>query len=68
MVYTDDGVPYDPTAEEEPDVTLAMEERPVGGLGLHMVRKMTPYMTYERAEDENRLTLGFDIGQSGETD
>ena len=68
MVYTDDGVPYDPTAEEEPDVTLAMEERPVGGLGLHMVRKMTASMTYERAEDENRLTLGFDIGQSGGTD
>lgn len=68
LVYTDDGVPYDPTAEEEPDVTLAMEERPVGGLGLHMVRKMTASMTYERAEDENRLTLGFDIGQSGGTD
>lgn len=64
--YTDDGVPYDPTAAEEPDVTLALEDRPTGGLGLHMVRKMTVSMTYERAEGQNRLTLGFAIGPSGE--
>ena len=57
--FADDGKPYDPTAAPEPDVTLSAQERQIGGLGLHMVRKMTAAMTYEYADGENRLTLAF---------
>lgn len=58
---SDDGKPYDPTAAPEPDVTLSAEERQIGGLGLHMVRKMTAAMTYEYSGGENRLTLTFTL-------
>ena len=59
--YADNGTPYDPTKAAEVDTTLSAEERSIGGLGLHMVRKMTTSMTYVYAEGQNRLSLGFDM-------
>lgn len=60
LTFTDDGKPYDPTTAPEPDTTLSADERAIGGLGLHMVRKMTVSMTYQRDGDTNCLTLDFD--------
>lgn len=60
LIFTDDGRPYDPTAAPEPDTTLSADERKIGGLGLHMVRKMTAAMTYGFADGKNRLALTFD--------
>lgn len=57
--FTDDGKPYDPTKAPEPDTTLSADERAIGGLGLHMVRRMTISMTYQYHEARNCLTLGF---------
>src|SRR5262245_795700 len=37
----DNGHPFDPLAQEAPDLTLPAEERPIGGLGIHLVRQMT---------------------------
>ena len=59
--FTDDGKPYDPTAAPEPDTTLTADERKIGGLGLHMVRKMTTSMTYQYSGSKNSLTLGFTL-------
>ena len=59
--FTDNGKPYDPTAVPEPDTTLSAEERQIGGLGLHMVRKRTRAMVYAYENGENRLTLTFDL-------
>lgn len=59
LCFVDDGKPYDPTAAPEPDTTLPVNERAIGGLGLHMVRKMTVSMTYRYSGTQNRLTLGF---------
>lgn len=53
--------PYDPTAAAAPDITLPAEERPIGGLGLHMVRKMSTSMQYRYSEGENRLSVGFEL-------
>ena len=50
VTFADDGTPFDPTKAPEPDVTLSAEERAIGGLGIHLVRKMTKSMTYERLE------------------
>ena len=36
----DQGVPFDPFAKEDPDITLSAEERKLGGLGIYMVKKM----------------------------
>ena len=53
----DSGKPFDPTAKEEADTTLSLEERPIGGLGIYLVRQLMDSVNYERINDENILTL-----------
>ena len=54
----DDGRAFDPTEDAKvPDVTLPMEERPVGGLGVYLVRTMMDEMRYRREGGRNHLTL-----------
>ena len=57
VTFVDEGVPYDPTAKEDPDVTLPAEERPIGGLGIFLAFKVMDDVRYERADGQNRLTL-----------
>ena len=57
FIITDSGVPFDPTAKEEVDTTLSAEERPIGGLGIHLVRKIMDSINYERHNGHNVLTL-----------
>ena len=57
FVISDNGKPFDPTAKEEVDTTLSAEERPIGGLGIHLVRKIMDSINYEYVDDKNVLTL-----------
>ena len=57
LTFIDDGVPYDPLMHKDPDTSLPAEERPIGGLGIMMVRKMSDSMSYERNHDHNYLTV-----------
>ena len=57
FVITDHGIPFDPTTKEEVDTTLSLEERPTGGLGIHLVRQIMDSINYERVDDKNVLTL-----------
>ena len=57
LLFMDDGVPYDPLSHVDPDTTLPAAERPVGGLGILMVKKMTDSITYERVRNRNCLTV-----------
>jgi serine/threonine-protein kinase RsbW len=57
MLVVDDGHAFDPLAAPPPDLSLAIEDRPIGGLGIHMLRELTDEMTYERRDGANRLTL-----------
>ena len=57
ITFTDSGVPYDPLAKEDPDVTLSAEERKIGGLGIYMVKKTMDSMTYEYKNKQNVLTI-----------
>jgi len=50
-------VPYDPTKKEDPDVTLSIEEREIGGLGIFMVKKSMDEMAYEYRDGCNILTI-----------
>ena len=52
----DNGHAFNPLAQEAPDFTLAAEDRPIGGLGIHLVRQMTDDVCYERRGDENVVT------------
>ena len=53
----DGGKPFDPLAEEDPDITLPGEERGIGGLGIFMVKTMVDELKYDYNDGCNRLTL-----------
>ena len=57
FVISDWGKPFDPTAKAEVDTTLSAEERPIGGLGIHLVRQIMDSINYERIDEKNVLTL-----------
>ena len=57
ITFIDKGTPYDPLAKEDPDVTLSAEERPIGGLGIFMVKKSMDDVSYEYQNGQNILTL-----------
>jgi len=54
---TDNGVPFDPTRAEMPDVTLSAEERNIGGLGIFLVEQLMNRVAYEREGESNVLTM-----------
>ena len=57
ITFIDSGIPYDPLAREDPDVTLPAEERQIGGLGIFMVKNTMDGMSYENKDGKNILTL-----------
>ncbi len=57
ITFEDTGIPYDPLAKEDPDITLSAAERQIGGLGIFMVKKSMDDMRYERRDDKNILTI-----------
>ena len=57
FTITDTGIPFDPTAQKEADITLSAEERSIGGLGIHLVRQIMDEVVYRREETRNILTL-----------
>ena len=57
IIITDQGKPFDPTQKEKADVSLTAEERPIGGLGLLLVRELMDSINYEREGNSNVLTL-----------
>ncbi|MBR6230051.1 MAG: ATP-binding protein [Eubacterium sp.] len=57
ITFIDSGIPYDPLAKPDPDVTLPVEERQIGGLGIFMVKKSMDDVKYERKDGQNILTL-----------
>lgn len=57
ITFIDSGIYYDPLAKEDPDITLGAEERPIGGLGIYMVKKSMDDVAYERKDDQNIFTI-----------
>ena len=53
----DDGAAFNPLERAEPDITQSVMERPIGGLGIHMVRKLVDHLDYKRESGKNILTL-----------
>jgi anti-sigma regulatory factor (Ser/Thr protein kinase) len=60
----DDGRPFDPLAAPPPDLDLPLEERPVGGLGIHIVRSVMDDVEYHRDGGRNVLIMKKTIGRS----
>lgn len=57
FVISDEGVSFDPTSKEDADITLSAEERPIGGLGIFLVKQLMDSVDYQRVEGRNILTL-----------
>ena len=62
LVITDDASAYDPLARPEVDTSLPLEDRPIGGLGVHLVKKLMTRAAYARRDDRNILTLERVLG------
>ncbi len=57
IMITDDGHEYDPTLKSDPDTTLPVEERPIGGLGIFLIKRIMDSVKYQRKENKNILLL-----------
>ena len=57
FIISDSGKPFDPTAKADVDTTLSAEERPIGGLGIHLIRQIMDDVSYERKDEKNFLKL-----------
>ena len=55
--FIDNGIPYDPLAKADPNVSLPADERQIGGLGIFMVKKSMDEINYEYKNGQNVLTI-----------
>ena len=53
----DSGMPFDPTGKSDPDTSLSVEERSVGGLGIFLVRQLMDTVSYHRTDEKNILSF-----------
>ena len=61
ITFIDHGKQYDPLAKEDPDTTLAIEDRPIGGMGIFIVKKSMDSVIYEYKDGKNILTIKKNI-------
>jgi len=61
VVFTliDEGIPFDPTQEATPDITLPAENRQIGGLGIFLVENLMENVVYQRKEERNVLVMTY---------
>jgi PAS domain S-box-containing protein len=63
---TDDGIPFNAFSQEEPDTEADLEDRAVGGLGIHLVRNLMDEVNYQRGIGRNIVTLVKQLEESAE--
>ncbi len=66
VTITDDGVPFNPLSAATPDTNLPLEEREIGGLGIHLVRSLVDDVSYQRRIDKNVMTMTMHLERHGE--
>jgi anti-sigma regulatory factor (Ser/Thr protein kinase) len=57
----DSGKYFNPLESELPSIDLSLEDKPIGGLGLHLMHKFTNRINYERIGNRNKLVLEIDL-------
>ena len=62
ITFRDWGVPFDPLAKTDPDISLSVEEREIGGLGIFMAKKIMDTMDYKYENGQNVLTMTKRLG------
>ena len=61
VTFKDHGIPYDPLAKEDPDITLSAQERSIGGLGIFMVKETMDQVSYENRDGWNIFKMSKDF-------
>lgn len=61
FLLTDKGLSFDPTQRESADITSSIDERPIGGLGIFLIRSIMNEVSYQRLDGENRLIMKKNI-------
>ncbi len=57
LTFIDQGIPYNPLESKDPDITLDIEDREIGGLGIFLVKKTMDELSYEYVDGQNILTM-----------
>ncbi|MBQ2605110.1 MAG: ATP-binding protein [Clostridia bacterium] len=57
ITFIDNGISYDPLAKIDPDTSLSVEDRPIGGMGIFIVKKSMDLVNYEYKDGKNVLTI-----------
>lgn len=60
----DDGKPFDPLQAPPPDLSLPLEQRPIGGLGVHLIRNLMDEVYYTRVDGRNVLKMAKHFGST----
>ena len=61
IVLIDSGIEFNPLTRAEPDIALLAEQRPIGGLGIFMIKKIMDTVEYQRVEGNNILIMTKNI-------
>ena len=61
IILKDAGVPFNPLAKEDPDLTLSAEDRPIGGLGIFLCKQLMDNVTYNYVDGCNVLTIQKEV-------
>ncbi len=65
LEFRDDCVAYNPLERDEPDLDADIEDRPIGGLGVHLIRQLAEEVSYVREEPHNILRVVLRAEPSG---
>ncbi len=68
LEVVDDAAPFDPLGHAPPDLTLAAKDRPIGGLGIHMIRSLADEISYRREAGKNVVTACFALAPTADPD
>lgn len=68
LEVVDEAAPFNPLGHATPDLTLAPEDRPIGGLGIHVVRSLADEISYRREAGKNVLTVCFALAPAAQAD
>ena len=63
ITFIDGGIPYNPWVKKDPDITLSLEERQIGGLGIYMVKNSMDEVDYVYKEGKNVVTIKKKISE-----
>ena len=61
IIFIDEGIPYNPLEREDPDITVPLADRQIGGLGIFMVKKLMDSVDYAYQDGQNILTISKQI-------